>query len=60
MGNSCINKNFKYKYKIKIKKGIKMNKDILERAKNIFKNQEFQILTGMKLESLEDKKSIIS
>lgn len=37
-----------------------MNKDILERAKNIFKNQEFQIFTGMKLESLEDKKSIIS
>ena len=37
-----------------------MNKEILERAKNIFKNQEFQIFTGMKLEKLEDKKSIIS
>ena len=37
-----------------------MNKEILERAENIFKNQEFQNLTGMKLEKLEVKKSIIS
>lgn len=37
-----------------------MNKEILERAENIFKNQEFQNLTGMKLDKLEYKKSIIS
>ncbi|WP_346677766.1 PaaI family thioesterase [uncultured Brachyspira sp.] len=37
-----------------------MNKEILERAKNIFKNQEFLSFVNMKLESIENKKAIIS
>ena len=37
-----------------------MNKETLERALNIFKNQEFLSFTDMKLESIEEKKAIIS
>ena len=37
-----------------------MNKDTLERASNIFNNQEFLSFTDMKLESIEEKKAIIS